>query len=108
MRFSMLLIVTLTASAFAAQTTENTGTAPVRQSAPAGNAENGKKIFTSYGCYQCHNYAAHGGGAGPRLARSRSRSKRSAVRSANQPTKCRRPRRRSSRTKSSQTSMRFC
>ena len=68
MRFSMLLIVTLTASAFGAQTTENAGPAPVRQSAPAGNAENGKKIFTSYGCYQCHNYAAHGGGAGPRLA----------------------------------------
>jgi ubiquinol-cytochrome c reductase cytochrome c subunit len=35
--------------------------------APAGNAENGKKIFTSYGCYQCHNYAANGG-AGARLA----------------------------------------
>ena len=68
MRFSMLLIVTLTASALSAQTTENRGTAPVRQSAPAGNAENGKKIFASYGCYQCHNYAAHGGGAGPRLA----------------------------------------
>ena len=33
-----------------------------------GDAENGKKIFTSYGCYQCHNYAAHGGRAGPRLA----------------------------------------
>src|SRR5436190_24111903 len=36
--------------------------------APAGNAETGRKIFVSYGCYQCHNYAAHGGGAGPRLA----------------------------------------
>jgi ubiquinol-cytochrome c reductase cytochrome c subunit len=36
--------------------------------APKGNAENGKKIFASYGCYQCHNYAANGGGAGPRLA----------------------------------------
>jgi mono/diheme cytochrome c family protein len=36
--------------------------------APAGDAENGKKIFASYGCYQCHNYAANGGGAGPRLA----------------------------------------
>src|SRR6266550_5589110 len=36
--------------------------------APAGNVETGKKIFVTYGCYQCHNYAAHGGGAGPRLA----------------------------------------
>src|SRR5437868_3024896 len=36
--------------------------------APAGNADNGKKIFVSYGCYQCHNYAANGGNAGPKLA----------------------------------------
>ena len=36
--------------------------------APKGNPENGKKIFDGYGCYQCHNYAANGGGAGPRLA----------------------------------------
>jgi len=35
--------------------------------APAGNATNGAKIFVSYGCYQCHGYAAHGG-AGARLA----------------------------------------
>jgi ubiquinol-cytochrome c reductase cytochrome c subunit len=37
------------------------------QGAPAGNGENGKKIFTSYGCYQCHGFAAQGG-AGARLA----------------------------------------
>ena len=35
--------------------------------APAGNAQNGKKIFDSYGCYQCHGHDAHGG-AGARLA----------------------------------------
>src|SRR5438093_325851 len=35
--------------------------------APAGNAENGKKLYTQYGCYQCHGYAAQGG-VGPRLA----------------------------------------
>ena len=35
--------------------------------APTGNAENGKKIYSSYGCYQCHGYAAQGG-AGARLA----------------------------------------
>ena len=34
---------------------------------PAGNAENGKKLYAQYGCYQCHGYAAQGG-AGPRLA----------------------------------------
>jgi mono/diheme cytochrome c family protein len=35
---------------------------------PAGDVENGRKIYSSYGCYQCHNYAANGGAAGPRLA----------------------------------------
>jgi len=35
---------------------------------PAGNAANGKVIFVRYGCYECHNYAANGGAAGPRLA----------------------------------------
>jgi mono/diheme cytochrome c family protein len=34
----------------------------------AGNAENGKRIFTAYGCYQCHGYQGQGGGAGARLA----------------------------------------
>ena len=42
--------------------------APGVAAAPKGNSENGKKIFDGYGCYQCHNYAANGGGAGPRLA----------------------------------------
>ena len=36
-------------------------------STPAGNAENGKKLYAQYGCYQCHGYAAQGG-VGPRLA----------------------------------------
>ena len=35
--------------------------------APAGNAQNGKKIFDSYGCYQCHGHEGQGG-AGPRIA----------------------------------------
>ena len=34
--------------------------------APAGNAQNGKKLFDSDGCYQCHGFAAQGG-VGPRL-----------------------------------------
>jgi ubiquinol-cytochrome c reductase cytochrome c subunit len=34
----------------------------------AGNAEQGKKLFVSYGCYQCHGYEAQGSSAtGPRL-----------------------------------------
>jgi len=36
--------------------------------APAGNAETGKKLFVSYGCWQCHGYEGQGGAAGPRLA----------------------------------------
>jgi ubiquinol-cytochrome c reductase cytochrome c subunit len=36
--------------------------------APAGNTANGRKLFVSFGCYQCHGYEAQGGSAGPRLA----------------------------------------
>ena len=39
-----------------------------RAAAPAGNAETGKKLFVSYGCWQCHGYEGQGGAAGPRLA----------------------------------------
>jgi ubiquinol-cytochrome c reductase cytochrome c subunit len=35
---------------------------------PAGNAVNGRKLFVSFGCYQCHGYEAQGSSAtGPRL-----------------------------------------
>ena len=43
-------------------------TAPAAAAAPAGNAETGKKLFVSYGCWQCHGYEGQGGAAGPRLA----------------------------------------
>src|SRR5712671_417295 len=52
----ILLLLTM-ASALMAQTKPATG-----------NAENGKKLFTSYGCYQCHGREGQGGAAGPRLA----------------------------------------
>jgi cytochrome c5 len=45
--------------------------APQQQNAnvPAGNAANGRKLFVSFGCYQCHGYEAQGANAtGPRLA----------------------------------------
>src|SRR5262249_9122743 len=36
---------------------------------PPGDAANGKKLFVSFGCYQCHGYEAQGSSAtGPRLA----------------------------------------
>jgi mono/diheme cytochrome c family protein len=42
--------------------------APATAPAPAGNAETGKKLYVSYGCWQCHGYEGQGGAAGPRLA----------------------------------------
>jgi len=41
---------------------------PSATASSAGNAENGKKLFTSVGCYQCHGREAQGSTAtGPRL-----------------------------------------
>ena len=59
----LMLLVTI-ASGLGNQTPRSV---PNSGAAPAGNAQNGTKIFASYGCYQCHGYAAQGG-AGPRLA----------------------------------------
>ncbi len=40
-----------------------------QSAAPAGDAEHGRKLFESDGCYQCHGREAQGGlGTGPRLA----------------------------------------
>ena len=33
-----------------------------------GNPEAGKKLWVSYGCWQCHGYEGQGGAAGPRLS----------------------------------------
>lgn len=42
--------------------------APKAGTAPAGNAKNGEKLFTTYGCYECHGRHAEGSSAtGPRL-----------------------------------------
>jgi mono/diheme cytochrome c family protein len=53
-----------------AEPAPRTQSAPAQQNAnaPAGNAANGRKLFVSFGCYQCHGYEAQGGAAGPRLA----------------------------------------
>ena len=37
-------------------------------SAQDGNADNGKKLFSKFGCYECHGYQGQGGGAGAKLA----------------------------------------
>ena len=38
------------------------------QTQSAGNVENGKRLYLTTGCYQCHGYAGQGGGAGARLS----------------------------------------
>ena len=43
--------------------------AAAESQAPAtGNPANGKRLYETDGCYQCHGYAAQGGRDGPRLA----------------------------------------
>lgn len=62
---SMTLVIFMTvASVLAAQIPA----ARPGNAAPSENAGNGKKIYVSYGCYQCHGYEGQGGGAGARLA----------------------------------------
>lgn len=47
---------------------QNTSSTPKAGAAPAGNKENGKRVYISYGCYECHGREAQGGTAtGPRL-----------------------------------------
>ncbi len=42
---------------------------PPAQAAPAGDAENGKRLFSRDGCYECHGLQAQGATAtAPRLA----------------------------------------
>ena len=66
----------LAALVFAAAiaTTQTTAATPQAQAqtqaaqAPAGNADTGKKLYSSYGCYACHGLEGQGGAAGPRIA----------------------------------------
>jgi mono/diheme cytochrome c family protein len=43
------------------------GSLSAQTAPPAGNIENGKRLFLKDGCYECHGYAGQGG-AGARLA----------------------------------------
>jgi ubiquinol-cytochrome c reductase cytochrome c subunit len=59
---TLTLMLALTPLAALAQTATATP-------APPGNADTGKKLYNSYGCYQCHGYEGQGSTAtGPRLA----------------------------------------
>jgi mono/diheme cytochrome c family protein len=43
--------------------------APASKPAKAGNVENGRKLYTKYGCYECHGRAGQGSTtSGPRIA----------------------------------------
>ena len=42
--------------------------APAPNAAPRGDADAGKKLYESRGCWQCHGTVAQGGGGGARLA----------------------------------------
>ena len=60
MRFTIVLILaTVMISVFV-----GVSVAQAPDAAPRGDAENGKRIYASYGCYSCHGYAAHGGPGG--------------------------------------------
>src|SRR5262249_17620399 len=62
-RIPIFLFVLIAALSSSAQTPQRPANA-----APAGNAEDGKKLFIADGCYQCHGYEAQGSSAtGPRL-----------------------------------------
>ena len=66
------LLTALVFSTCLGLTADTRGQAPAApQKAPArlsAEAEAGKKLFVSYGCWQCHGYEGQGGAAGPRLA----------------------------------------
>ena len=42
--------------------------ASAAETAPSGNAENGKRVFMADGCYECHNSEGQGGAGGPKIA----------------------------------------
>ncbi len=52
--------------------------AQTKDAPPAGNAVNGKKLWVTDGCYSCHGFDGHGGGAGAKLS-LRARSRRLAL-----------------------------
>jgi mono/diheme cytochrome c family protein len=67
-----LLIVSMRSTARAQPRAEggaqSAGAAPKAENAPSGNAKNGKAIYTTAGCYECHGREAQGGaGTGPKL-----------------------------------------
>ena len=67
-RFQLGALAALAAATIVASAAAQTPAAQPTPAVPAGNAETGKKLYVSYGCWQCHGYEGQGGAAGPRLA----------------------------------------
>ena len=66
--FAWGIPLALAAQQNAPQPNAQNATAQQQQTAPQGNAANGRKLFVSFGCYQCHGYEAQGATpTGPRL-----------------------------------------
>lgn len=42
-------------------------TGALAQDMPHGDAANGKKLFNTVGCFECHGWAGQGSAAGPKL-----------------------------------------
>ena len=68
----LALTITLSAASWLALQTRTQGQTPAQRPAvtvaPAGDADNGRRLFAADGCYQCHGYEAQGSSAtGPRL-----------------------------------------
>src|SRR5215472_7555909 len=59
MKTSVLCILTISATLLAASA--------FAQGAPRGDTANGKKLFDTVGCFECHGWAGQGGAAAPKL-----------------------------------------
>ena len=64
----LVFVVTLSIAGSTRAQEQAPGAKPATQTAAAGNADTGKKLWGSIGCWQCHGYEGQGGAAGPRLA----------------------------------------
>jgi len=67
-----LCLLLITVAALASVALNHTGVLAQtsnQSDGPSGDAKNGRRIYTSYGCYECHGYVGQGSTAtGPRLA----------------------------------------
>jgi mono/diheme cytochrome c family protein len=70
--FAAVVVISARSTAFAqagtGAGTQAASTPAKADNAPAGNAKNGKAVYTADGCYECHGREAQGGvGTGPKL-----------------------------------------